>query len=191
MQLENDMQVPTGAKAMVANRSAVGEQYIDLQPQREGAPYLREGDVIPFGQTEIPIQPTQLLAQPRPVRQQHRHQGRRGSSWSSSATPSRARGDDLQRLVDAGDLLTRAASDNLPQTLALIRDGQTVLDTQRDTSSQFRSFNRDLRSLTDQLRAATPTSGRCSPTAAQSAVDTTDLIEANRSDLPILLSTTS
>ena len=41
-------------------------------------------------------------------------------------------GDDLGRLIDNGDLLLARAEQSLPQTLRLITDGQTVLDTQND-----------------------------------------------------------
>jgi phospholipid/cholesterol/gamma-HCH transport system substrate-binding protein len=54
-------EVPSDLKAVVRNRSAVGEQYVDLQPTREGEPFLAEGAVIPFSETDIPIQPSELI----------------------------------------------------------------------------------------------------------------------------------
>src|SRR5690625_4569040 len=39
--IENDApQIPADSDAVVANRSAIGEQYIDLRPQSTGEPYL-------------------------------------------------------------------------------------------------------------------------------------------------------
>ena len=35
--------IPADTLAVVANRSAVGEQYVDLQPRRTGGPYLLDG----------------------------------------------------------------------------------------------------------------------------------------------------
>jgi phospholipid/cholesterol/gamma-HCH transport system substrate-binding protein len=60
-------------------------------------------------------------------------------------------GEDLQRLLDAGDRLTLAATDALPETLALIYDGEIVLDTQRDTGPAIKSFSADLADLTETL----------------------------------------
>ena len=35
--------IPANSRAVVANRSAVGEQYVDLQPLSDGGPYLTDG----------------------------------------------------------------------------------------------------------------------------------------------------
>jgi len=187
LKLKTGTEVPAGGRAIVSNRSAVGEQYVDLQPRRQGEPFMTDGDVIPQADTAIPIQPTQLLTNlSRFVNSLDTKDVRvvleeLGNAFEDS-------GQDLQRLVDAGDLLTRAASDALPQTLKLIDDGRTVLDTQRDVSGQFRSYTRDLRSLTGQLRASDPDFRSLFKNGTDSAVVTTDLLESNRSDLPILLS---
>src|SRR5687768_12324859 len=39
-------EIPTDVVAVVANRSAVGEQYVDLQPQTSSGPYLKDGSAI-------------------------------------------------------------------------------------------------------------------------------------------------
>ncbi len=52
--------IPADAVAVVGNRSAVGEQYVELQPQSDGAPYLAEGGEIAMADTRTPI-PTQKL----------------------------------------------------------------------------------------------------------------------------------
>src|SRR5690606_9146850 len=38
--LDDDSRVPADTVAVIANRSAIGEQYVDLQPRRRGPPYL-------------------------------------------------------------------------------------------------------------------------------------------------------
>jgi phospholipid/cholesterol/gamma-HCH transport system substrate-binding protein len=178
--------VPKDVKAFVGNRSAVGEQYVDLQPQSDSGPYLAQGDVIDRDHTGIPIPPTQLLVNldrfvtsidTRDVTVVLDELGKAFEGSESS----------LQRLIDAGDQLTEAASAHLPQTKKLIEDGRQVLATQRDTSSQFQSFNRDLADLTGQLRASDPDFRRLFANGTQSARETTDLLETNRSALPILL----
>ncbi|MBK5307685.1 MAG: MCE family protein [Frankiaceae bacterium] len=178
--------VPKDVKAFVGNRSAVGEQYVDLQPQTDGGPFLGEGSVIPRDRTGIPIPPTQLLVNldrfvtSIDTRDVTVVLDELGKAFEGSE-------DSLQRLVDAGDLLTQAATDHLPQTKKLIQDGRTVLATQRDTAGQFRSFNRDLADLTGQLRASDPDFRRLFAGGTQSALQVTDLLETNRSALPILL----
>lgn len=38
--------IPANSVAVVANRSAIGEQYVDLRPQSGAGPFLRDGSVI-------------------------------------------------------------------------------------------------------------------------------------------------
>ncbi|MCD6640193.1 MAG: MlaD family protein, partial [Nocardioides sp.] len=53
--------IPADAHAVVGNRSAVGEQYVELQPQSEDGPYLDEGSEIAQELTTTPIQTDTLL----------------------------------------------------------------------------------------------------------------------------------
>jgi phospholipid/cholesterol/gamma-HCH transport system substrate-binding protein len=186
MRLKPGSRVAAPAKAAVGNRSAIGEQYVDLLPQSDGPARLKAGDVIPMDQTSIPIQPTQLVVNlDRLVRSVDLADvatvlDELGKAFQGS-------GDDLQRLIDAGDLLTRAATQHLPQTLTLIRDSGPVLDTQRQVAGAFRSYNADLAQLSAQLRASDPDFRTLFRTGTDAARTTTDLLEANRTQLPILL----
>ena len=53
--------IPVDTDAVVATRSAVGEQYVDLRPAADDGPYLTDGSVIPRSRTAIPIPVEQLL----------------------------------------------------------------------------------------------------------------------------------
>ena len=179
--------VPTPTRAVVGNRSAVGEQFVDLVPQGDSAARrLRAGSVIPVGMTAIPIQPTQLVVNlDRLVRSVDVKDV--GVVLDELGTAFSGTGDDLQRLVDAGNLLTQAATANLPQTRRLIRDSTPVLDTQREVAGQFKSYTRDLAALSAQLRASDPDFRALFAQGTTSAVETTGLLEANRAALPVLL----
>lgn len=154
LRLQADVRVPaSGLLAVVANRSGVGEQYLDLRPSGTAQPYLREGDVIARGQTRLPVSTAQLLGNadrllasvdPRDVATVVDELDR---AFSGS-------GPHLRRLLDASDELLVEAQGVLPETVALLRDGETVLDTQR--ASPVRSFSRDLASLTTSLRSGRP-----------------------------------
>lgn len=142
--------IPADTDAIVATRSAVGEQYVILRPAGEGEPYLEDGAVIPQERTTIPVPVEQMLLNL--------------DEFVGSVDPENLRivieelgrafegaGDDLGRLIDNGDLLLARAQESLPQTLQLITDGQTVLDTQRDSRSAIRQWAADLRLFTDTL----------------------------------------
>lgn len=186
MRLKPGTKVAAPVKASVGNRSAIGEQYVDLLPQSDGPARLHAGDVIPMSQTSIPIQPTQLVVNlDRLVRSVDLADvatvlDELGKAFQGS-------GDDLQRLIDAGDLLTRAATQHLPQTLTLIRDSGPVLNTQRDVAGAFRSYNADLAQLSAQLRASDPDFRTLFRNGTDAARTTTELLEANRAQLPVLL----
>ena len=186
LRLKPGTKVPTPTKASVNNRSAVGEQYVDLQPQNDGSEYLRPGEVIPQSMTSIPIQPTQLVVNlDELVRSVNTADvtvvlTELGRAFEGS-------GDDLQRLIDAGNQLTEAATQNLPQTVKLIHDSLPVLNTQRDVAGSFKAYNASLAKLSAQLRASDPDFRTLFTNGTASAEATTSFLEANRVNLPPLL----
>jgi phospholipid/cholesterol/gamma-HCH transport system substrate-binding protein len=142
--------IPADTEAVVATRSAVGEQYVVLRPTGEGEPYLEDGAVIPQDRTSIPVPVEQMLLNVDELVGSVDQENMRivvdelGKAFAGA-------GDDLGRLIDNGDLLLARAEESLPQTLRLITDGQTVLDTQRDSRSAIRQWAADLRLFTDTL----------------------------------------
>ena len=47
--------IPSDALALVGKRSAVGEQYVELQPQSDEKPFLEEGAEISADKTSVPV----------------------------------------------------------------------------------------------------------------------------------------
>lgn len=147
--------IPADAAAAVANRSAVGEQYVDLRPASDDGPFLADGSVIPVDRTSIPIPVEQLLQDV---------DGLVGSIDLDNlrtvvdelGTAFDGSGDDLSRLIDNGNLLLTRAEQSLPQTLQLITDGQTVLQTQVDSRSAIADWAANLRLLSDTLVSSDP-----------------------------------
>jgi virulence factor Mce-like protein len=142
--------IPADTEAVVATRSAVGEQYVILRPQSEGRPFLEDGAVIPQERTSIPVPVEQLLLNLDELVGSLDEENLRtvidelGQAFAGA-------GDDLGRLIDNGDMLLARAEESLPETLRLITDGQTVLDTQRESRSAIRDWAADLRLVTDTL----------------------------------------
>ncbi|MFJ4652932.1 MCE family protein [Nocardia sp. NPDC088792] len=145
--------VPANAKAVVADRSAIGEQYVDLQPTANGSPYLRDGSVITGATLPIPVETllssvdsfastTDLAALSTTVTEL-------GKAFDG-------RGDDLKVLVDSLNKFTATGIDALPQTMDLIRRAKTALGTQADQSSAIRQFSDGLDQLTAQLKSNDP-----------------------------------
>jgi len=53
--------IPADAVALVGNKSAVGEQYVELDPRTDKGPYLKQGSQIDAADTRIPVSTTELL----------------------------------------------------------------------------------------------------------------------------------
>ncbi|RBY97257.1 ABC transporter substrate-binding protein [Blastococcus sp. TF02-8] len=147
--------IPADTAALVATRSAVGEQYVILEPDDDKGPYLEDGSVIPQDRTSIPIPVEQLLLNVDELAGSIDQDNLRtvvdelGKAFAGS-------GDDLGRLIDNGDLLLTRAQESLPQTLDLITDSQTVLQTQVDSRSAIRQWAADLRLVSDTLVQSDP-----------------------------------
>ena len=153
--LNDGTRIPKDTLAVVEDRSAVGEQYLDFQPRSDQGPDLTDGDVIPRQDTRYPVRVDQLLQDVddtvRSVDQDHL-----ATVVNELGLAFAGAGGDLARLVDNGTKLTAAATDALPQTVKLIQDGKVVLDTQRDTTSSIQSFAKNFGDLSEALQGSDP-----------------------------------
>jgi phospholipid/cholesterol/gamma-HCH transport system substrate-binding protein len=186
LRLQRGVTVPRDTDAVVENRSAVGEQYVDLQPRSQGGPFLSDGDRIASDRTRTPLHVETLLVNlDRLVNSVDRRDlvvviDELGRAFSGT-------GPDLQRLLDSGDALTRSAVDALPETIRLIEDGQTVLATQRESGSAIASFSRDLADLSDTLRTSDGDLRKVLDHGVVASHELQTLIRTNRTAISALL----
>ncbi|WP_031936373.1 MCE family protein [Prescottella defluvii] len=182
-------EVPASAAAVVANRSAIGEQYVDLQPDRDSGPYLTDGAVIDIRDATVPIPVEDLiasvdsLARSVPTDSLHTVATELGKAFDGQ-------GDNLRVVVDSLADLAREASAALPQTLDLVSDGRTVLDSQADQASSIRSFSSDLDALAAQLRSSDPDVRRLIGTGTATGDEVGALVRDSGADLTEVLSNT-
>ncbi|MEU6916260.1 MlaD family protein [Streptomyces olindensis] len=178
--------IPSDTLAVVANRSAVGEQYVDLQPRRTSGPYLLDGSTIPRERTRVPLPVTDMVVSlDRLVNSVGRDDLRITVDELGEAFAGT--GPRLSRLVDSGNALVESASDSLPETIRLIEDSRTVLKTQTDQGSSIKSFSRDLAALTAQLKSSDGDLRRLIGNAPPAGVEVNSLLKSLRPDLPVLL----
>ena len=186
VRLNRGTQIPRDTLAVVENRSAVGEQYIDFQPRTANGPMLAAGSVVPRTDTRSPVRIDNLLLHlDRTVQSVDRRQ--LGTVVDELGTAFADGGTDLQRLLDSGDALTAAATEALPQTIRLIDDGRTVLDTQRATSGNIRDLSRNFADLAETLKGS---DSDLRLVLDRGAVDSTELdalIKDNQGPLATLL----
>ncbi|HEX6970192.1 MAG TPA: MCE family protein [Micromonosporaceae bacterium] len=155
LRLDRGTRVPDDLTAVVAQRSAVGEQYVDLRPNTDDGPYLRDGAVIPRSRTATPLPvETMLTNLDALVRSVGVDDLRIVVDELGRAFEGRE--SALRRLLDANSLLLAEAGRRLPETLALIRDGRTVLSTQLASADAIRRWAASLAELSAAMRAADP-----------------------------------
>jgi len=135
--------IPSDTLALVGNKSAVGEQYVELQPKTDGGPYLKDGSGIDTPDTEIPVSTTEILTnldnllESVPQADLRTVVAEYGAAFKDS-------GPSLGQIIDTSSSFIKTAEANFDTTTALIRDSRTVLQTQVDKGSAIRSFSKNL-----------------------------------------------
>ncbi|MBA9004318.1 MULTISPECIES: MCE family protein [Thermomonospora] len=178
--------IPADLRAVVANLSAVGEQYIDLRPETADGPYLREGSVIPQAMTATPAPVTNLLsslnefAASVPLDSLRTVVDEFGKAFEGQ-------GANLQALMDTSGEFIDAADAALPTTTRLIIDGETVLRTQNAQSAALKSFAANARLLADRLGTADADLRRLIATTPDAATQLTSLVRELDPEFSVLV----
>lgn len=137
LKIEDEFDVPSDVKAVVAQRSAVGEQYVDLRPESDEKPFLADGDVIDDAELPLPmetllsdldglldtIDPDDLSVVVDEL----------GKAFEGNE-------DALDKLLDSSQTLIDDAADHMPSTVDLLRSSRTVLETQIDSADSIRTW---------------------------------------------------
>ncbi|MFL6144854.1 MAG: MCE family protein [Labedaea sp.] len=178
--------VPADTRAVVANRSAVGEQYVDLVPAHDGGPALADGSVIPLARTAIPPGPEVLLSNVDnlvssvPV-----------ASLSTVVDELdkafRGTGPAMQVLLDSAGSLTGVATEHLPQTTSLLANGRVVLRTQADQARQITDYSRNLRLIAEQLKKSDPDLRSLIAGVPRVSVQVSDILRSSGQNLGVVI----
>jgi phospholipid/cholesterol/gamma-HCH transport system substrate-binding protein len=151
LDIENDHDdIPADTRALVANRSAVGEQYVELQPRVDGEPYLKSGDEIEQSLTETPISTTEWLANTSALIESVPKKDLT-TVIDEFGAAFEGLGPDLTRLIESQGSFIEAANQNFELTSRLVDQSRVVLGTQLDKASAIRSFSRDLRLFSETM----------------------------------------
>lgn len=186
LRIRGGEQVPADTEAVVANLSAVGQQYIDLQPRRSGAPFLADGDVITVENTRVPPLTIELLTNLNKLVNSVNQDDLR-TVIDELGVAFDGTGPTLARLIDSGNALTKRAEKALPETIKLIQDSAPVLETQRVVASDLKTYSQQLAQFSQQLRASDPDLRRTIDNGTLSAAQLDDLLKRNEPVLPVLL----
>ncbi|WP_133800706.1 MCE family protein [Kribbella caucasensis] len=186
LDIEKDVKIPNDVLAVVANRSAIGEQYVDLQPRRDDGPYLQDRSKIDRADTAIPIDTTELLLNLDQLVNSVDKESLR-TTVKELGDALRGKGGDLQKIIDSSGLLINDADANIAQTIKLINDGNTVLATQVASGDAIRTWAKNLALLSDTLVASDKPLRTVIDQGSGASEQVTALISENRADIAVLL----
>jgi phospholipid/cholesterol/gamma-HCH transport system substrate-binding protein len=178
--------IPADTLAVVGNRSAVGEQYVELQPQVDDGPYLDDGAEIAQQDTRTPIATEKLLGDLSTTVASVDRDALQ-TTVAELGDAFEGTGPDLQRIIDTGNSFIETANDNFDVTTALIRDSNTVLQTQVDTAGSLRTFASRLKLFSGSLAASDPSLNRLLDNGSAAANQLRTFLEDNGVELGDLI----
>lgn len=136
--------------AVVANKSAIGEQFLDIQPRSNSAPYLRAGSTIPVSDTVVPLDATRLLIDVGDLVDSVDTKSLQ-TLVSEVGIAFAGYGQDLGVIIDSFESFIQQATRSFPETQSLIRGSRTVLETLVDKRGQFADLTENFNDLTETL----------------------------------------
>jgi phospholipid/cholesterol/gamma-HCH transport system substrate-binding protein len=177
--------IAADAQAFVSNRSAVGEQYVNIEPSSKDGPFVTNGSVL-TKPGKVPLA-TQVLLKNLDDLVKNIDSAKLNVLVTELGKAFDGRGPDLQALLDAGDKLLERAQQALPETLKLIDNSQTVLQTQLDSGSALQGWAHNLNLLTEQLKNSDADLNSLLTDGPNELDTVRQFLDGNRSDLNLLL----
>ncbi|MFL6023387.1 MAG: MCE family protein [Marmoricola sp.] len=174
--------IPSDTLALVGNKSAVGEQYVELDPNTDSGPYLKNGSVIQPADTQIPVSTTEILTNldalvsSVPQDQLRTVVNEFGAGFQGT-------GPALAQIIDTSNAFIKSANDNFDVTTALIKDSNTVLRTQSDKGSAIRSFAENLALFSGTVAANDTALRTLIDNGSATANELRDFLQTNAVDL--------
>lgn len=187
LRIEDDNDdIPADTLAVVGNRSAVGEQYVELQPRSDDGPFLTDESEIAPEDTAVPISTTTLLTNLSNTVTSVDQESLR-TTILELGTAFEGTGESLQRIIDTGNSFIETANANFDVTTALLEDSNVVLKGQVDSAGALRTFARDLSLFTGTLRGSDRDLRRLIDTGGASVTEVRTFLEENEVELNGLL----
>lgn len=147
MIIDSENRVPKdGTRARVLFKSAVGEQFIDLLPEKEGPPYFDNLDTIPGSLTSIPIQTEDLLRDLEGVLATIDPQAL-ATVVNELGEGLRDHGQDLRDLILALDTLAQIGANNKDLIASGVTAGANVQSSFNQTREDFVAASQSLKTV--------------------------------------------
>ncbi len=186
LSLGTSPKIPANLQADVLSVSAVGEQYVDLRPRTDSAPYLRNGSVIAMRDTTIPQAVGPLLDQVNALIQSL-PKDKIGQLLDESFQAFNGAGYDLGSLSDSTSRISADANSVVDRTRTLTEDTGPLLDSQAKTADSVRTWARSLAGISDVVATDDSRVRTVLQNGPGAADEASRLFEQIKPTLPVLL----
>jgi phospholipid/cholesterol/gamma-HCH transport system substrate-binding protein len=124
--INDGQQIPKDdLEARVMFKSAVGEQFVELEPTSDDPPYLENGDTIPLENTDIPVSTQSLLSTLQKVLKGVPPKALKGAVDNLGAGLT-GRAEDISRIIDSTAVLADLFAKRAPETIGILKNGTKV-----------------------------------------------------------------
>src|ERR1700749_2240619 len=143
LSLGTSPKIPANLEADVRSVSAIGEQYVDLRPRTDSAPYLRNGSVIAMRDTTIPQAVGPMLDQVSALIKSI-PKDKVSQLLDESFQAFNGSGYDAGSLSDSASRISADANSVSDRFRTLTEDSGPFLDSQAQTTGAIRTWARSL-----------------------------------------------
>src|SRR6201996_1525113 len=150
LSLGTSPKIPANLQAAVMSVSAVGEQYVDLQPRTDAGPYLQNGSVIAMHDTTIPQAVGPMLDQVNAL-VKSLPKNKIGQLLDEAFVAFNGSGYDLGSLSDSASRISADSNRIVERTRTLTEDSQPLLNAQAQTTDSIRTWSHSLAGISDVL----------------------------------------
>jgi phospholipid/cholesterol/gamma-HCH transport system substrate-binding protein len=186
LSIDQGERIPDSGRVYVKELSALGEQYLDLQPSGAGGPLLQDGTVIPASRVVLPTPlGTALVDLGAMLRSVAPADVQTVEHFLASAFIGT--GPGLRNIIVTGQQLFNALLAAEPETVNLVVDGQTDLRTLRATDGDLATFAKGLASLTGTLRSSDADLRSLVDNGAAAAQEIAPFLSANSTSISALV----
>jgi phospholipid/cholesterol/gamma-HCH transport system substrate-binding protein len=186
LSLGTSPKIPANLQADVLSVSAVGEQYVDLRPRTDSAPYLRDGSVIAMHDTTIPQAVGPMLDQVNALIKSL-PKNKIGQLLDESFQAFNGAGYDLGSLSDSTSRISADANSVVDRTRTLTEDTGPLLDSQAKTADSVRTWARSLAGISDVVATDDSRVRTLLQNGPGAADEASRLFEQIKPTLPVLL----
>jgi virulence factor Mce-like protein len=178
--------VPTDLVAQVKSLSAVGEQYVDLLPRKDSGPYLTDDSMIAAKDVVLPQAVGPMLDQVSSLLESVPKE-RISSLLDESFKALDGADYDLGSLIDSSAKLSADLNSVGDRTRTLVDDSVPLLDGQRQSANDIRTWTRRLAGFTEQLAQNDPQVRSLLQRGPGTADEVSALLNQLKPTLPVLL----